>query len=318
MKNVDTFLKVFMGALMHPQNQIVLDEAGIIEQQYLLSLENDKSAFQLYQTWEKIIKSEGSQGKLLLSSPNYCPSIHDYVVSSISCAITTNDKTIITTNNSLYGSALTTLARQRIYLLGISQISPDSSVNIIGKNMSYTKLDYDIAWSLERLVRLHRKGNTEDDLNDLLREYLLAKEYEIKDQTREGISASGKSAGELDIIVEHNRSLFAILEAMKLNQIDRDYITKHYKKMLINYNPLDIKRLFLITYYDGKKFDDWWNVYTEFVDSIEYRSLNPEAENTNFIKLERQETKFGNVKKLHQHGQANGEQFTIIHYAVKL
>lgn len=317
-KNIDTFTKFFMGVLMQPQNQIVLDEAGIIEQQYLLMLQNDKTAFQLYQTWEKAIKSENYQGKLLLSSPSYCNSIHDYIVSSISCAITTNDKTIITTNNNLYSSSLTVLARQRIYLFGISQITPDSYTNIIGKKMSYTKLDYDIAWSLERLVRLHRKGHSEDDLNDLLREYLLAKEYEIKDQTREGISTSGKNAGELDIIVEHNRSLFAILEAMKLNQINRDYITKHYKKMLVNYNPLDIKRLFLITYYDGKKFDDWWDTYTKFVGSIEYTTLNPEAENTNFNKLEKIETKFGNVKKLLQHGQANGEQFTIIHYVVKL
>lgn len=44
-KNMDTFISIFMGVLMNPKNQIVLDEAGIIEQQYLLSLNNDKSAF---------------------------------------------------------------------------------------------------------------------------------------------------------------------------------------------------------------------------------------------------------------------------------
>lgn len=184
--------------------------------------------------------------------------------------------------------------------------------------MSFTKLDYDIAWSLERLVRLHRKGNTEDDLNDLLREYLLAKEYEIKDQTREGISTSGKSAGELDIIVEHNSNMFAILEAMKLSQINKEYITIHYKKMLVNYNPLDVKRLFLITYYDGKKFDTWWDNYVEFVKSIDYTTLNPEVENTTFVNTENINTKFGNVKKMLHHGLANGEQFSVIHYAVKL
>lgn len=318
MKSMDTFLSVFMGILMQPQNQIVLDEAGIIEQHYLSSLNNDKSAFLLYQTWEKAIKSDGCQGKLLLSSPQISSSIHDYVVSAISCAITTNDKTILTANNNLYSTALSILSRQRIYLLGLSHLNPQSSASNIGRHMSFTKLDYDIAWSLERLVRLHRKGHTEDDLNDLLREYLLAKEYEIKDQTREGISTSGKSAGELDIIVEHNSSMFAILEAMKLSQINREYITVHYKKMLVNYNPLDVKRLFLITYYDGKKFDDWWDNYTDFVENIDYTTLNPEAENTSFINTEKIDMKFGNVKKMLHHGLSNNEQFSIIHYAVKL
>ncbi len=317
-KNMDTFISIFMGVLMNPQNQIVLDEAGIIEQQYLLSLNNDKSAFLLYQTWEKAIKSDSCQGKLLLSSPNISSSIHDYVVSAISCAITTNDKTILTADNNLYSAALPILSRQKIHLLGISHLTPQSSASIIGKHMSFTKLDYDIAWSLERLVRLHRKGNTEDDLNDLLREYLLAKEYEIKDQTREGISTSGKSAGELDIIVEHNSNMFAILEAMKLSQINKEYITIHYKKMLVNYNPLDVKRLFLITYYDGKKFDTWWDNYVEFVKSIDYTTLNPEVENTTFVNTEKINTNFGNVKKMLHHGLANGEQFSVIHYAVKL
>lgn len=318
MKNMDNFMSVFMGVLMQPQNQIVLDEAGIIEQQYLLSLDNDKSAFLLYQTWERAIKSDMFQGKILLSTPNTSTSIYDYVVSAISCAITTNDKSILTTNNNLYATAISILSRQRIHLLGASQLTPQTSTSAIGKHMSFTKLDYDIAWSLERLVRLHRKGHTEDDLNDLLREYLLAKEYEVKDQTREGISTSGKNAGELDIIVEHNSSMFAILEAMKLNQTNREYTLTHYKKMLVNYNPLDVKRLFLITYYDGKKFDLWWDSYTTFVESIEYTTLNPEAENTTFTNSEIVDTKFGNVRKMLHHGLANGEQFSIIHYAVKL
>lgn len=67
-----------------------------------------------------------------------------------------------------------------------------------------------------------------------------------------------------------------------------------------------------------KKFDTWWDNYVEFVKSIDYTTLNPEVENTTFVNTEKINTKFGNVKKMLHHGLANGEQFSVIHYAVKL
>lgn len=318
LRDTGTFLRIFMGFLLQPQNQIVLDEAGLIEKEYVTSISTDDAAYEKYKIWEMAIKSDIYQGKVLITSPGKYLSLHDYVVSSISCAITTNDKSILTLDNNLYSQHMDKLSRQRIHLFGVCHLNSDSSQSILGKHMSFTKLDYDIAWSLERLLRLHKKGHKEDDLNDLLREYLLAKDYDIKDQTREGLSSSGKSAGELDIIIEHNKSMYAIVEAMKLSQINKDYIFEHYKKMLVNYNPLDIKRLFLITYYEGKKFDDWWDSYTKYIDEITYNSLNPKAQDCFFSKTELIDTKFGNVKKLLHHGLANNESFNITHYAVRI
>lgn len=317
-KNHDTFMSIFMGFFMNSRNQIVLDEGGIIENEYLSKIKDDPLACSLYLVWDKCLKSEGNQGKLLLAKPKSCSSIYDYVVASISCAITTNNKTILTLDNNLYASSISSIQRQRIHLLGLSHLQPDSNQHMVGKKMSFSKLDYDIAWSLERIVRLHRRGDTEDDINDLLREYLLAKEYEVKDQTREGKSTSGKSSGELDIVIEDNKSLFSIIEAMRLEQTNKSYILTHYKKLLDNYNPLNLKRLFLITYYEGKKFDEWWQGYIEYIGTIDYKEINDQHENTTFSNIENIETDFGSVRKANHHGTSNGEHFTIIHYAVKL
>lgn len=317
-KNHDVFTKIFMGYFMNPRNQIVLDEGGLIENEYLLNMKDDPTAFALYLVWEKCLKSEGNQGKVLLAKPNGCTSIYDYVVASISCAITTNNKTILTLDNNLYASSISRIQRQRIHLLGLCNLQPEDNQLIVGKKMSFSKLDYDIAWSLERIVRLHRRGDTEDDTNDLLREYLLAKDYEVKDQTREGKSSSGKSAGEIDILIEDNKTLFSILEAMRLDTMSKQYIFTHYKKLLSNYNPLNLKRLFLITYYEGKKFDDWWAGYIEYISSIDYNSIIEEHVATTFTNVECITTDFGNVRKAYHHGISSGEQFTVIHYAVKL
>ncbi|MEZ2604611.1 hypothetical protein [Kluyvera intermedia] len=307
-----------MGFFMNPNNQIVLDEGGVIENEYLLNLKDDPAAFSLYVTWEKCLKSEGNQGKVLLAKPQSFTNIYDYVVASISCAITTNNKTILTLDNNLYASSISSIQRQRIHLLGLCHLQPEDNQMIVGKKMSFSKLDYDIAWSLERIVRLHRRGDSEDDTNDLLREYLLAKDYEVKDQTREGRSSSGKSAGEIDILIEDNKSLFSILEAMRLENINKPYILTHYRKLLSNYNPLNLKRLFLITYYEGKKFDEWWSGYIEHIKTIDYNLINNEHETTAFTSVENIATDFGNVRKAYHHGSSNGEQFTVIHYAVKL
>lgn len=317
-KNHDIFMSIFMGYFMNSKNQIVLDEGGLIENEYLEKVKDDPEARSLYLAWDKCLKSESNQGKLLLAKPIHCPGIYDYVVASISCAITTNNKTILTLDNNLYANSISSIQRQRIHLLGLCHLKPENNQQMVGKKMSFSKLDYDIAWSLERIVRLHRRGDSEDDINDLLREYLLAKEYEVKDQTREGKSSSGKSAGELDIIIEDNRSLFSIIEAMRLEQTNKGYILTHYKKLLNNYNPLNLKRLFLITYYEGKKFDGWWQGYVDYIKSVDYKSINDEHENTSFTKIESIATDFGNVRKAFHHGISNGEQFTIVHYAVKM
>jgi len=312
------FTSIFLNVLLEPNNQIVLDEVGSLELEYLNGIGQNQDAFRLYEFWMRRMNAKNMAGKILKASPRICQPIHNYVVALISCAVTTHNKTILTSDNNIYSSYQSSLINQRISLLNECNIQLGSGQPTIGKKMSFSKLDYDIAWSLERLVRIYKKGNTEDENNDLLREYLLAKEYEVKDQSREGVSSSKKSAGELDIIIENNRSLFAIIEAMRLESLDKTYIFKHYQKLLINYNPLNIKRLFMITYYEGRRFEEWWASYQVYINGLQYSVIDPNNTECSFISVEESQTGFGNVKKAIQHGIINGEQFSLIHYAVKI
>lgn len=61
----------------------------------------------------------------------------------------------------------------------------------------------------------------ENTINDYFRDMLRSKGYtEIKDQTRHGVSSSGKDAGEVDILISKNNKEIAIIEALKLNSFE--------------------------------------------------------------------------------------------------
>ena len=60
---------------------------------------------------------------------------------------------------------------------------------------------------------------------------LESKEYKIKDQSREGRSLGGKDKGELDIVIEDYNNLFAIIEALRLNSVNK----REIKGITLNY-----------------------------------------------------------------------------------
>lgn len=146
---------------------------------------------------------------------------------------------------------------------------------------------------------------------------MLSKRYEVRDQTREGISSTGISAGELDIAIEDNGNLISLIEPMKLASIDSAYINLHYTKLLRNYNPLMVKRTFLITYYEGSRFESWWDRYKAHVTLLnaETLSIDPDIE---FDSVEDINSRYPAIKKLIHHFRLGREHFACIHYAVKL
>ena len=126
--------------------------------------------------------------------------------------------------------------------------------------------------TLLRLTETRQKiiNETEDDTNDRLRESLRAGGYLVADQSRGGLSGSGKSAGERDLVVLNEYGQQAcIIEAMILNGFNKSTIVEHYSKLSDNYNthgnPID----FLITYGKVKSANNLWS---------SYRSLFPDFE----------------------------------------
>lgn len=110
---------------------------------------------------------------------------------------------------------------------------------------------------------------SEDQRNDYIRDMLSQFNYVIKDQTRRGISSSGISSGEIDILVEKDKSPFTIIEALNLSSMDKEYLAKHLNKIYTydtTGNPFNV----CLTYAKVKNFASFWEKYCDFVKGFQY------------------------------------------------
>lgn len=309
------FNNVFIDVLISSDDQIILDREGRLINEYTESVKDNVGAYELLKAWQTILNGR-KDGKVLLASSLINGDATDVVFDLITKAPTTFDKRIITHDNTKYERYINELNRQRISLYNLQNLTPSVILDLLRKKVSLDELDSDIAWILHQLARTNSKGQTEDDYNDHVRNMLLSKKYEVKDQTREGVSSSGIGAGELDLVIEDKGLLFSIIEAMKLNSVSSDYINQHYKKLITNYNPLQVKRTFLVTYYGGGKFNEWWDRYTNHIKDLGRENLDLPNE-IGVGEVESLHTPYISLKKLVHHFTIGDEHFACIHYAVK-
>ena len=105
------------------------------------------------------------------------------------------------------------------------------------------------------------KEKSEDEINDSLRS-LLNMKFIVLDQTRQGMSESGKGKGEVDFLLNSDNNMpIAIMEALKANSLNKEYIDAHIDKVLTKYDPLGCLHVFLLIYYNGKNLDSFWTRY---------------------------------------------------------
>lgn len=70
------------------------------------------------------------------------------------------------------------------------------------------------------LNSLFNYERSEDNINDYVRDMLVNRGYkEIRDQTRHGLSVSGKSAGEVDLLISKAGKEAALIEGLKLGSV---------------------------------------------------------------------------------------------------
>ncbi|WP_302932276.1 hypothetical protein [uncultured Ruminococcus sp.] len=111
---------------------------------------------------------------------------------------------------------------------------------------------------------------SEDERNDYIRDMLdREEEYVIKDQTRRGLSASGASAGEIDILVEKDSYPFTVVEALILKSLNKDYLGKHLDKIYTYDTTGNLFNVCLV-YAECKKFASFWEKYCDFVEQYNY------------------------------------------------
>lgn len=135
---------------------------------------------------------------------------------------------------------------------------------------------------------LHLQGNKnycgwdENGRNCVVRDSLADKGYIALDQTLRGTSASGKSYGELDLLIQRDPIRpWVLCEAL----IAAGYTQKwneHLDKLLNEYNPHGLSTLFLLTYVDCEKskFDSIWTKYKQHIQDDDPKDFIRKPEST--------------------------------------
>ena len=126
--------------------------------------------------------------------------------------------------------------------------------------------DYQISTDAER-----NKG-LEDKRNRRVRDDLEIWGYTVKDQPQYGRSGTGKSIGELDILVySEDRKPWTVIEALRLSKYETGDWNHHLDKLLYNYNYFGAHSQYLLTYVDCRK-EEFGGIWTAFKAHIQGQS----------------------------------------------
>lgn len=109
----------------------------------------------------------------------------------------------------------------------------------------------------------------EDQRNDFIRDILETGGYQIKDQTRQGKSASGILSGEVDILLHDKGRPISIIEALNLNELKEAYLDEHIDK-IYKYDTLGNAFNFLVSYVKVKDFGKFWEKYIAHIRNYKY------------------------------------------------
>lgn len=117
---------------------------------------------------------------------------------------------------------------------------------------------------------LYTDDISEDSINDFFRDFLERLDcFEVKDQTRHGLSSNGSAAGEVDILLQKDGREAAIIEGLKLSCVNTSYISEHIRKATINYNPLGTP-VFILAYVSTNDFEKFWLHCLEFLKGYSF------------------------------------------------
>lgn len=178
-------------------------------------------------------------------------------------------------------------------------------------DFSEEDLNQDIRVCCERIQgnkKYKYKDYLEDELNDVMRDMLKMK-YIVADQTRHGESASGKSAGEIDLLIERNHLPFSIIEALKLDSVKKQYISEHIDK-IFGYDTIGNHRNYMVSYVKTKDFQSFWNDYYEFIKNYSYP--------IEFVSVNESENDFTEFKEAIIKLKRSGKIVELYHIAVRI
>lgn len=110
---------------------------------------------------------------------------------------------------------------------------------------------------------------TEDQRNDYIRDILETAGYDVKDQTRRGLSPRGKSAGEVDILIKQQGFPITIIEALNLKSLNKTYLDEHIDK-IYDYDTAGNQFNIILSYVTVADFVSFLDKYYKHIEKRKY------------------------------------------------
>lgn len=108
-------------------------------------------------------------------------------------------------------------------------------------------------------------ASNEDSRNKFIATILKQNGFIASDQTRWGRSATGKSQGEIDILIESGSNVvLSVFEGFNLKGLDTAKILLHYRK-IFKYDSNGLQENYLVIYNDSDDFISLWQKYSEII-----------------------------------------------------
>ena len=154
-------------------------------------------------------------------------------------------------------------------------------------------------------------GATEDQRNDYIRDILSTVGYDIKDQTRQGLSPGGKGAGEVDILIKENGFPIAIIEALNLSSLNSSYLDIHIDK-IFDYDTAGNKFNIILSYVTVANFETFYDKYLlhikEHIYPVELVSIEED--------VDLKDISFSNIKIIKGTHRRSGCETILFHVCV--
>lgn len=112
----------------------------------------------------------------------------------------------------------------------------------------------------------------ENDRNTYFRDMLsVSKKYIVDDQTLNGRSANQKAAGELDLLIRDVRQQpLAVIEALTLSSVDKNYISEHIDKLFL-YDTWGLINNYILVYVENRNFAGFRERYQNYISQYQYQ-----------------------------------------------
>lgn len=111
-------------------------------------------------------------------------------------------------------------------------------------------------------------NENENQITTRFRDALGFKDYRVADQSLTGESATGKQAGEADMVIRSKDDIaMSLIEAFVLKNCNTSTINSHYRKLTKHYDTSGCSRNFILVYATTANFDGLWQNYSAYCNS---------------------------------------------------